>query len=363
MAQSLILKPREQSFFYGHEVQSNWFLSSYKLGRLPHGLLLVGPSGVGKATFAFQVARHLLAFPQGCSDCHAFGLPIEHPVFRRVASGGHGDLLVIEPEISLEGQNAKEINVESLRSVSHFLSQTSLEGGWRVVIIDGDMNRNAANAILKILEEPPVRTLVMILTESLGRVIPTIRSRCQKLNFGALKDQEVAHIVSLIFPKISSTDLKIITELAEGRPGRALQLYEAGGAGVYCDLIEVFNAIDPFSLSKIHEFCQKYAAKPKKEDGMNLFVLVGELIEYWLYKAVAYLLSPEKNAISEVVQNEIQSFTQAARIREVAEWSVVWEKVTESFRHARQSHLDRYQVLIEVFTTLSSSNSSLCYEL
>jgi DNA polymerase-3 subunit delta' len=359
MAQSLILKPREQPLFYGHEAQSNWFLESWKLNRLPHGLLLVGPSGLGKATFAFRVARSLLGFPEVSADLHELGLPFEHPVFRRIASGGHGDLLVIEPEATQDGQSSKEINVELLRSVKHFLSQTPLEGGWRVVIIDGEMNRHAANALLKVLEEPPAKTLLMILTESLGRVIPTIRSRCQKLIFGALNDQEVAKSISRIFPKVSPLDLKVIIELAEGRPGRALQLYEAGGADVYRELIEALNAIHPFSLSKIHGFCQKYAAKQKKEEGMNLFVLVGELIEHWLHKVVAYHLSQEKNVISEVVQGEIHSFGQAARIREAAEWSVVWEKVNEAFRQARQFHLDRYQILIEVFTNISSSNKEL----
>ena len=230
---SLIIPPRKQHLFYGHKTQWNWFLNTWRMGRLPHGLLLIGPSGLGKSTFAFRVARCLFAYPQGPFGLNNLEVTSEHPVFSRIASGGHGDLLVIEPEVSEEGQIPKEINVETLRLVNHFLSQTPLEGGWRVVIITGDMNRHAANAILKILEEPPARTLLMIVTESLGRVLPTVRSRCQKLTFGVLDDQEVTQVVSSTFPKISQTELKIITELSQGRPGRALHLYEAGAAQIY----------------------------------------------------------------------------------------------------------------------------------
>lgn len=355
MMANAILPPRKQPSLYGHEAIENWFLNAWKLDRLPHGLLLAGPQGSGKATFAFRAARFLLAYPHISLDLHALEIPADHPVFSRVASGGHGDLCVIGPEESQDGKNSKEITVETLRRVNHFLSQTPLEGGWRVVIIDGEMNRHAANAILKILEEPPARTLLMILTDSVGRVMPTVRSRCQTVKFGALKDQEVARIVSSAFPDVSAQDLSVIAALAEGRPGRALQLCEAGGAEVYRDLVDALSATHPFSFPKIQAFCQKYAAKPKKEDGMNFFVLTGELMEYWLHKTKDYLLAENKGQMTGTVPCEIQSFEKAAHIRPVTAWAVVWEKVTESFRQAHQFHLDRYQVLIGAFRDIVSN--------
>ena len=120
------------------------------------------------------------------------------------------------------------------------------------------------------------------------------------------------------------------------------------------DLVGALNSIHPFSLPKIQAFCQKYSAKPKKDEVMNLFLLVSELMEHWLYKAVNYMLVEQKEVFTGAVPDEIQSFDKASVIRKAAEWSIVWKKITESFRQARQFHLDRYQVLIEAFIDLSS---------
>ncbi len=172
-------------------------------GRMAHAWLFSGPKGIGKATLAYRLARYVLCrgsaeeavgekmqclFGADSADAVAPALGLEtdpeHPVFRRIIAGSHADLMVVERELDEKTGRAKgQILVDAVREVKGFLSMTAGEGSWRVVIIDGadEMNRNAANALLKALEEPPERTLLVLVCHNAGRLLPTIRSRCRHL--------------------------------------------------------------------------------------------------------------------------------------------------------------------------------------
>ena len=182
----------------GREAAESALRRLFESGRLPHALLLSGPRGIGKATLAFRFARFVLAngagegSPGGLSGgSEESGLAIapESGTFRRVASGGHADLLTVERAYDPRRRRLRgEIVVEDTREIAAFLRLTPAEGGWRVVIVDGadEMNRNAANALLKILEEPPRRALLLLVAHSPGRLLPTIRSRCRRFPLAPL---------------------------------------------------------------------------------------------------------------------------------------------------------------------------------
>ena len=191
-AEAAVPAPRENPSLSGHEPAEKELLSAFASGRLPHGLLITGPHGVGKATLAFRFARFLLS--QGAAPSagglfapavpSSLALPPEHPVFRRVASSGHADLLTVERGIDPKRKRERtEIVVDDTRAIAAFLRLTPAEGGWRIVVVDtaDEMNRNAANAVLKILEEPPSRALLILVSDNPGRLLPTIRSRCRRL--------------------------------------------------------------------------------------------------------------------------------------------------------------------------------------
>src|SRR5690242_2071146 len=179
------LAPRANPDCLGHESAERELRRLYEAGRLPHAVLLSGPRGIGKATLAFRFARFLLAqsadtFGQLNRDGLAIGP--ENSVFRRVASGGHADLLTIERAYDPRRRRLRsEIIVEDTREIAGFFRLTAAEEGWRIVIVDGaeEMNRNAANALLKILEEPPRHGLLLLVSHSPARLLPTVRSRCQ----------------------------------------------------------------------------------------------------------------------------------------------------------------------------------------
>ncbi|KAB8124991.1 DNA polymerase III subunit delta' [Komagataeibacter medellinensis] len=222
--------PRTCRQLVGHDAAWAQFLSVIRTGRLHHAWLLTGPEGVGKATMAFMMARALL----GAMD-H------DSPVGRRVAAGTHADLLVIARSVNEKSRKKtkkgaspplrREIVADDVRPIGTFLHRTAAEGGWRVVIVDGAdyMNRTAANAILKILEEPPERAILILTAAMPGRLLPTIRSRCRVLSLSALDGAAMRTVLASLPDAPPTEQLEAILALAHGAPGRAVELLRAGG--------------------------------------------------------------------------------------------------------------------------------------
>ena len=333
------MTPQAQPELYGHTPIEQELLQAWQSGRMPHSLLLTGSTGVGKATLAFRLARFLFAANTLSETPKNLYLDPQHPVFRRVASGGHGDLFLVQPS---QDKVSQEISVDQVRSVGRFLSQTPLEGGWRVVIIDGAMNRNAANALLKVLEEPPKQAIVMVLAESYGRVAPTIRSRCQLIKLALVKDNDVAQILHQQAPDIAQDELSSIIALAQGSPGRALAYYQAGALELYQDMLDLFAYLEPYSWLKMTQFCEKYAPKPRKKDAIDPFPFIGDLLSNLIYRMMRL---PDPESV-EVISGDGKILTQARTLHPVEHWALVWQKITASFREAKALHLDRYQVLM-----------------
>ena len=181
----MIISPRENSLFLGHQEVIQEMIHSWESKRLHHAWLFTGPRGIGKATLAFRFSRFLLA-DSSEKSLDSFFLSPEHPVFRRVASGGHSDLKVIQGgDCDQLGRVKTNIIVDDIRAIKRVLTLTPGEGKWRVIIIDGaeEMNRSAGNALLKFLEEPPLQSIFILICHSPDRLLPTITSRCRRLNF------------------------------------------------------------------------------------------------------------------------------------------------------------------------------------
>jgi DNA polymerase-3 subunit delta' len=211
----------------GQEAAEVAFDDARARGRLHHAWLISGPQGLGKATFAFRIARRLLgAAPDPRHGL--MGAAPQDPVSRLVAQDAHPDLMVVDRTDS-EGKVRREILVEEVRRLNEFFSKSPASAPYRVAIVDAadDLNRNAANALLKTLEEPPPRGVILLVCHAPGRLIRTIRSRCRTLKLAPLPEAAVADFVSMRTDADPESALRL-ARMSGGAPGRALALASEG---------------------------------------------------------------------------------------------------------------------------------------
>lgn len=226
--------PVETIRVFGHDRQAELIALSYQLGRMHHALLLEGPLGIGKASFAFQLAQHLVANPNSQNSPATLQvLDRNSNDFRQLAQGTHGQVLHLTRPFDPKAEKFKtKLTVDEVRRIGHFLSRTNIGAGYRTVIIDpvNDMNSEASNALLKNLEEPPNRTLFILVAHTSGRILPTIRSRCQHVAFSALNNADLAMAVreAAVGP-VSGDEMARLSALAEGSVRRALLMRQFGG--------------------------------------------------------------------------------------------------------------------------------------
>ena len=222
--------PRETTVLHGHAEAERALLEAYRGRRFHHAWLIAGPAGIGKATLAYRMARFVLAHPdprapavQRATSLH---VDADHPVARRIAAQAHGDLLVLERTINEKTNKLRQdIQVDDVRRTVTFFGSTAGEGGWRVAIVDAvdELNREGANALLKILEEPPRRAVLLLVSHSAARVLPTIRSRCRLLALRPLPAAEVARAAAAAIGEgAEAADIKAAAAAADGSVRRAL---------------------------------------------------------------------------------------------------------------------------------------------
>lgn len=237
--------PQENIHLFGHEEAEGFLARAYGSGRIHHAVLIEGPQGVGKATLAFRFANHVLAHPvQGEAPLRLEAPDPESRSFREIASGASHHLLhLTRPVDDKTGKARTAITVDEVRRTQRLFGQTSGTGGWRIVVVDAadDLNRNAANALLKMLEEPPKRALFLLVSHAPGRLLPTIRSRCLALRLRPLSQDDLWRALAPL-PAAKALDearRARIAARAEGSVARAVLLAQYGGL----DIVETFESI------------------------------------------------------------------------------------------------------------------------
>jgi DNA polymerase-3 subunit delta' len=351
---SLAPPPRTNPDLAGHEAAEAELRRLFDSGRMPHALLLSGPRGIGKTTLAFRLARFVLGrggegmAPSLFGEDSASGLaiPPDSGVFRRVASGGHADLLTVERAYDPRRRRLRsEIVVDDTREIGAFLRLTPAEGGWRVVVVDGadEMNRNAANALLKILEEPPRRALLLLVAHSPGRLLPTIRSRCRRFPLAPMPAAIVGQLLGRYRPELEPQTAAAVTALAEGSIGRALDLAAADGVELYRAVLGLLSrerGIDPAAL---HAFADRLV-RPEAEDAYRVVeASIGQLLARL---AIAAAQAPgETGTLPEqgAVLRRLGSRAPAAR------WAALRGEIEESFDRTDALNLDRKQTILGAF--------------
>src|SRR5215470_1489431 len=229
--------PRETTVLFGHDGAEREFLAVYGSGRVPHAWLIGGEPGIGKATLAYRIARFVLARPDPsrASAADTLALDPAHRTVRRVAVNAHPDLLALERTPGDSGKMRTVITVEQVRRLATFFGSTAGEGGWRVSIVDSAdelKHPEGSNALLKMLEEPPPRSLFLLVSHAPGRLLPTIRSRCRRLALRPLGQGDVVRAASVALgsnPGVQADQAALLAAAAasQGSVARAIAL--AGG--------------------------------------------------------------------------------------------------------------------------------------
>jgi DNA polymerase-3 subunit delta' len=225
--------PRETTCLVGQDTALSRVSRAIRSGRPPQAWLISGPPGVGKATLAYRMARYMLAFGATDKGAEDLSVPEKDPAAIQVAAASHPGLLVLKRGLNPEtGKLMNVLSVNEVRRLAGFFGMTSGAGGWRVAIIDtaDDMNDAAANALLKMLEEPPSRAMLIVLSNVPGRLLPTIRSRCQKVDLRPLDATTVEKELSRLLPDTDAKERAALARLSGGSIGMALRL--ADGEGV-----------------------------------------------------------------------------------------------------------------------------------
>jgi len=332
------ITPRTNTELFGHEDAEALLLRDFAVGTMAHGWIISGPRGIGKATLAYRFARKLLSQggrDQGSGIRNSDPRPLASDF--RIAANSHADLLVVEPVYDEKKEEyAREISVDQAREIARFLSLTPGEGAWRVVIIDSAdaLNINAANAILKILEEPPSQSVILLVSHNPGKLLPTIRSRCRQLRLKPLNEQQFNSAMQHIAPDIDAEELATLAQLSDYAPGIALDMHKQEAVEIYNQILELLSSLPHLDTLKLHAFADRMMMGQQHANWQLLTQLILFLLESWTKQA----LSPSPGI---------------AALHPASIWAAKWQQCADQFSLAQARHLDYKQVIITFFHSIA----------
>ncbi len=330
--------PRETSELFGHREAETALLSAYKSGRIPHAWLIGGGQGIGKATLAYRMARFVLSHrdPLSASVQRADTLAVDPngSVARHVASSSHGGLLTLERTLNDKGVMRTVIAVDQTRETISFFGSTAAVEGWRVCIVDtvDELNPNAANALLKVVEEPPRQSLFLLISHAPGRVLPTILSRCRKLMLRPLSTEDVIRAAAQA------------TGLADDDP--ALAEAAAASEGSVARALTLMGG----DTLRLQQRTAALLANLPRVDPRELHAL-GDA----LGTSDRVALSAFVDSVDRFVAERLRGPNANANLPRLARLAEVWEKIARAARDTQDYNLERKPLVFSVFSMLADA--------
>jgi len=343
-AQDLTIAPQQQTALIGHDQAERALRDAYLGGRLPHGWILAGPTGIGKATLAYRFARFVLTYPTpeaaraaGAGD---LAVPAEHPVHAQIANAAHPDLFTVARTTDPKsGTLRAEIRAEEVRAATAFFSHTSGAGGYRVCILDraDEMNLTAANALLKVLEEPPERSLFLLVCDKPGALLSTIRSRCRIARLTPLNVEDLAAAIEagVADPQTFAADVRArAAEVAGGSPGLAVRLLAGDGLALHARIEARINRLPQIDDDALIKLAEEVSARGA-DDHFALFarLLTGNIAGHARQAAAGGAANPAQ----------------------ATAWADAWAEISRSIHRANALNLDRKQVVLNAFVDLGKA--------
>ena len=328
-------------FYVGHRKTEALFLDAYRNNRLPHALLLTGSEGVGKATFALRAARFILSHPDPSSPAviHARDLYVspENAEAKLIAARSHSDLFFLETESEGEKKTKSGlIRVDDVRDMLSFFGSTAGKGGWKVAIIDSvdDLNRNSANALLKMLEEPPPRSLFLMVSHRPGKLMPTIRSRSQVYRFKDLSDDELHIILKQSAQGHAMETIESAAAYGQGSIKQSMKYLDEARLAMITDIEATLDRLPEIDRKHMLSMADHFS----KKDGNDSFMVFLEVIENWIMRRC------KENFSSPGVN--IEALT------------TLWEKIQTQSRLVDIYNLDRRPFFLSLMNDLADATKS-----
>ncbi|MEY8830382.1 DNA polymerase III subunit delta' [Sedimentitalea sp. XS_ASV28] len=348
--------PRECPRLIGQDTAQATFLDAFAAGRLHHGWLLTGPRGIGKATLAWRIARFLLATPDvnsgGLFDAppppDTLDIDPEHPVARRILAGADPGLAAITRSINEKTDRMRsEIVVDDIRKLNRFFGLSAADGGRRVVIVDtaDEMNVSAANALLKMLEEPPARTTLLLISHQPSALLPTIRSRCRTLRLAPLgpPDMQVALAQAGADIPAGSDQATRLAALASGSVGEALRIVTHDGLGLYAELFVILDSLPRLDRQRALALADLAAQRGAGERFELLLTLIDTALAR-LARTGATGTAP----LPEAAPNEAAILTRLSQDnRKARAWAGIATTITQRARHGQAVNLDPAALVLD----------------
>jgi len=343
---------------YGHDEAEQEVLKSYNHNNLHHAWLISGPKGIGKATLAYRISKFL--FKNGASspeeeggllggmieniEIDSLDIDTESNIHSRFNAGTITDLKIVEPDIEA---GKSEITVDMIRDVNHFLSQTTAEFDWKIVVIDSadNMNRNAANALLKSLEEPPKNTVLFLISHSPRKLLPTIRSRCRSLQLKPLSEDNINRILDDVEIDENKKLIDFASKMAEGSAGMAVELCDKDMLKLYEAIIDLLRN-DNLDTIAIYKFAEKFS----KKDSLLLWKNMNYIIMWILAEIVNFSLTGVSNNVCSEDEEEIKKAILARK--SIEDITIIWNQVMKIISESDNLKLDKNMTAVNLLSKL-----------
>jgi len=328
--------PFVTSAFYGNSGTEAALLAAYRSHHVPHALLLIGQKGIGKATLAYRFARFVLAHPNPAAPevqaAASLAIDAEHPVARRMAARAQGDLLILERTPNEKGVLRQQIAVDDIRRTISFFGSTAGEGGWRIAIVDAvdELNRFGANALLKVLEEPPERTLLLLVCHSAARVLPTLRSRCCVMTMRPLEQADVAAALAAAVNKSASDpEIEAAAAAGDGSVVRALTFLDEDALALRQRALGELDRLPMLNTGALHALGDALAGVDQQP--LATFI---DTVNAWLSQRV---------------------HDGSKDLRRLAQLAGAWERINQAAQDAAEYNLERKPLVFSVFGLLAEA--------
>lgn len=349
--------PRETRWLLGQSRAETAFLDAFNAGRLHHGWLLTGPKGVGKATLAWRIARFLLATPEGGGGFFApepprsLDIPDEDPVARRIRALSEPRLFLLRRGANDKGDAlTRDITVGEVRKMKSFFALSAADGGRRVAIVDAadELNTAAANALLKLLEEPPEGVTMLLISHQPARLLPTIRSRCRVLTLGPLTPPDMAQALEAAGARVDNP--QAMAQLSGGSVGAAMRIDGLEGLGLYARLVELFATLPRLDRPRAAQLAEMTAGRGAE----GRFDLLLELIDLFLARTARAgatgLLPPEAAPGESALITRLAPDPQAARL-----WADLAQTLSLRARKGRAVNLDPAALVLDMLLRIDAA--------